>query len=588
MVGLLGMQRRLHAKSLIRPTMAFYTFLLALFVGLSVAGYTLEDDYTAGGNFFDMFTFFTGGDPTNGYVNYVDQSVASQNGYIDASSAQIYIGTDAVNVTNSAGRNSVRLTSNKSYSSGLVILDLDHMPGGICGTWPAFWMVGPNWPNAGEIDIIEGVNSQSSNAMTLHTGAGCSITNNDAFSGSIDTANCDVNAAGQNKNAGCSIGTSNAQSYGSGFNANNGGVYATNYDSSAISIYFFPRGSIPSDISSGSPNPSSWGKPLAQFQGGCDIASKINDQQIVFDLTFCGDWAGDVWSSDSTCSSKASTCNDYVQNNPAAFKDAYWSINSLKVYSAGSTTASNVASYSMASTSPSSVSVAAASSSASMWAASYSPSPSPTTFALSSKASAPIFPPSAPATSPSSVSVAAVSSSTSVWVASYNSSASPTTFVSSSKASAPVFPTGAPATPPYSIGNTTESPYLSGSSSSSVIVSALFPSGTNHASPPYPSGTGILSAPLSLSSTGLASSVPAALPPPTTLSAASAAPTAPSSPSESSAAVQPATSANTPPTQSYDWQTRSWTHDHHQHYTPVPQAVRRHLRGHKRHGGGLF
>ncbi|KAK1057884.1 hypothetical protein LTR74_013798 [Friedmanniomyces endolithicus] len=539
--------------------MAFYTFLLALVVGLSVAGYTLEDDYTAGGNFFDMFTFFTGGDPTNGYVNYVDQSVASQNGYIDASSAQIYIGTDAVNVTNSAGRNSVRLTSNKSYSSGLVILDLDHMPGGICGTWPAFWMVGPNWPSAGEIDIIEGVNSQSSNAMTLHTGPGCSITNNDAFSGSIDTANCDVNAAGQNKNAGCSIGTTDTQSYGSGFNANNGGVYATNYDSSAISIYFFPRGSIPSDISSGSPNPSNWGKPLAQFQGGCDIASKINDQQIVFDLTFCGDWAGDVWSSDSTCSSKASTCNDYVQNNPAAFKDAYC----------------------MASTSPSSVSVAAASSSASMWAASYSPSASPTTFAISSKASAPIFSTSTPATSPSSVSVAAVSSSTSVWTASYNTSASPTTLALSSKASAPIFPTGAPTTPPYSIGNTTNSPYLSGSSSG--IASPLFPSGIGHSSAPYPTGTGILSAPLSLSSTGLASSVPPTLPPPTSLSAASA---APSSPPESSAAIQPATSSDTPPTQSYDWQTRSWTHHH--HYTPVPQAVRRHLRGHKRHGGGLF
>ena len=22
-----------------------------------------------------------------------------------------------------------------------------------CGTWPAFWLVGPNWPNGGEIDV---------------------------------------------------------------------------------------------------------------------------------------------------------------------------------------------------------------------------------------------------------------------------------------------------------------------------------------------------------------------------------------------------------------------------------------------------
>lgn len=46
-----------------------------------------------------------------------------------------------------------------------------------------------------------------------------------------------------------------------------------------------------------------------------------------------GDWAGQVWSQDSTCSSKAATCQDYVQNNPSAFSQAYWTINSLKVYS---------------------------------------------------------------------------------------------------------------------------------------------------------------------------------------------------------------------------------------------------------------
>ena len=50
------------------------------------------------------------------------------------------------------GRPSVRITSNKVYQAGsLIILDADHMPGGICGTWPAFWLVGPNWPNEGEI-----------------------------------------------------------------------------------------------------------------------------------------------------------------------------------------------------------------------------------------------------------------------------------------------------------------------------------------------------------------------------------------------------------------------------------------------------
>ena len=55
------------------------------------------------------------------------------------------MGVDHTNVTPN-GRPSVRLTSKKSYDSGLVILDLAHMPVG-CGTWPAFWTVGPNWPD---------------------------------------------------------------------------------------------------------------------------------------------------------------------------------------------------------------------------------------------------------------------------------------------------------------------------------------------------------------------------------------------------------------------------------------------------------
>ena len=51
------------------------------------------------------------------------------------------------------GRPSVRITSQESYETGLIILDLGHMPGGICGTWPAFWTVGPDWPNGGEIGM---------------------------------------------------------------------------------------------------------------------------------------------------------------------------------------------------------------------------------------------------------------------------------------------------------------------------------------------------------------------------------------------------------------------------------------------------
>jgi hypothetical protein len=176
--------------------------------------------------------------------------------------------------------------------------------------------------------------------MTLHTGEGCSISRSSDMLGSVSTDNCDINAPGQGNNEGCQITTQDSRSYGKGFNDNNGGVYATEITSSFINIFFFPRGSIPSDISGASPDPSGWGKPMAVFKGDCDIAQTFKKMQIVFTNTFCGDWAGNVWDSGS-CASKADTCVDYVKNNPNDFEDAYWSVNSLKVYQHGEASASS-------------------------------------------------------------------------------------------------------------------------------------------------------------------------------------------------------------------------------------------------------
>lgn len=312
--------------------MSFSTLIFGLLAlaNFSIAGYVLQDNYTPN-NFFSMFDFFTAPDPTNGFVKYVDQATAQRSGLIKTAAGSVYMGVDSTNVT-PGGRPSVRITSKKSYNTGLIILDLAHMPASICGTWPAFWTVGPNWPQSGEIDIIEGVNEQQSNSMALHTGPGCGISNNGAFTGSIVYPSCDVAAGNQPANSGCSIHSSDTQTYGNGFNAVGGGVYITEWTNKYISIFHFPRNRIPADITQGRPNPAGWGKPLAQFQGGCNFEASFKNQQIVFDTTFCGDWAGNVWAG-SSCASKAPTCNAFVQNNPSAFRDSFWTVNSLKVYS---------------------------------------------------------------------------------------------------------------------------------------------------------------------------------------------------------------------------------------------------------------
>lgn len=178
-------------------------------------------------------------------------------------------------------------------------------------------MTGPNWPNSGEIDIIEGVNTASQDQMTMHTSAGCTLAGSDCQG-----------------NNGCPIKPDTANDYGTNFNNANGGVYAMEWTSGAINIWFFPRGSVPGDISGPNPNPSGWGAATASFVGGsgCDIDSHFMNNNIVFDTTFCGDWAGAVWGQDSTCSALAGTCQDYVQNHPEAFAESYWTVNSLKVY----------------------------------------------------------------------------------------------------------------------------------------------------------------------------------------------------------------------------------------------------------------
>lgn len=51
---------------------------------------------------------------------------------------------------------------------------------------------------------------------------------------------------------------SNINSQGDGFNAAGGGIYATEWTSNGISIWFFPRNGIPADLVSGTPSPTGW------------------------------------------------------------------------------------------------------------------------------------------------------------------------------------------------------------------------------------------------------------------------------------------------------------------------------------------
>ncbi|KAI5777677.1 concanavalin A-like lectin/glucanase domain-containing protein [Geopyxis carbonaria] len=301
--------------------------LLAAAGGANAAYTVLATNYSPS-NFFDYFAFYTGADPTNGFVQYIGRDSAVNQGIISQGNTA-YIGVDKTNVANN-GRQSVRLESKARYTRGLYVLDLAHMPTG-CGTWPAFWTLGDNWPNNGEIDVIEGVHEQIGNNVALHTSDGCTVSGS-GQTGQVLTTNCYVSAPNQSSNQGCASHDNRANSYGGAFNSNGGGVYAMEWNSDFIKVWFFPRGSIPADALAGNPEPANWGTPVAMYQGSCNINSKFNAHRIIFNITFCGDWAGSVWGS-SGCQSRAATCNEYVAANPGAFSEAYFRVNSLKVWS---------------------------------------------------------------------------------------------------------------------------------------------------------------------------------------------------------------------------------------------------------------
>jgi hypothetical protein len=317
--------------------------------------YALDTTYE-GQSFFDGFNFYDSADPTHGYVTYVSRSDAESDHLIsygagqpakmsvDASTSltppadsSVYYGINGI------GRKSVRIESQKRWTHGLIIADISHMPSSSdagCGTWPAFWTLGSGpWPYNGEVDILEGANDQSKNFASGHTGSAdqtrqCTVTNNGG-DGDLIYNNCNLYTTDPFGNptnpTGCKVEDEDDKSYGISFNGNDGGVYAMEWTSAAIKVYFFPRGSIPSDISAGTPDPKKW-TPFAVFGTPCDIDSNYNDMQIIFDTTFCGDFGDATWA--TTCAAKTgfSTCAAYVASKPRDFAEAYWEVESLNVY----------------------------------------------------------------------------------------------------------------------------------------------------------------------------------------------------------------------------------------------------------------
>ncbi|WVR05808.1 hypothetical protein IAU60_002833 [Kwoniella sp. DSM 27419] len=308
----------------------------------------LKVEEYSGSNFFDEsnWNFWSWDDPTHGTVQYLDREDAWNSGLISINGAgNAIMAVDTTEVVQ-GGRKSIRIHGNQIFTGGLVLMDAVHMPTG-CGVWPAFWSNSvDNWPNGGEIDILEGVNDFTDNQVSLHTRVGCSLpsdTNSNQVgaltTGNFNSYDCSSYNTG---NQGCGVRDEVTQNaYGASFNANKGGVYAMRWTKAGITVWFFPRNAIPADITNETPDPSIWGTPMANFPGtDCDPYSYFYDHFSIFDTTLCGDWSGNVWNQagyagqDQSCADKTgyATCSDYVLNKGSAFTEATWEISYVKYF----------------------------------------------------------------------------------------------------------------------------------------------------------------------------------------------------------------------------------------------------------------
>ncbi|KAF4457010.1 hypothetical protein F53441_1025 [Fusarium austroafricanum] len=289
-----------------------------------------------GDSLISGFEWFNGIDPSHGFVQYQDLAGAEAYGLysVDPFSGTVRLRPDSDRkVALNTGRPSVRLESKESFQYGLFIADFQHMPISQCGTWPAFWTYGANWPMKGEVDILEGANLAYTNIMSAHTADGCMLDPADSnlFSGERLSLDCAVGT----DNVGCGFTSPNSDtsSYGDGFNAVGGGVYAMEWDSEYISIWHFPRGAIPADIEGKRPDPSKWGLPQSLFGGSkCNVDEYFNDMRIVLNINFCGDYGEGTWTDSATCRALAPTCREYVAQNPRDFQDAYFDVSYIDVY----------------------------------------------------------------------------------------------------------------------------------------------------------------------------------------------------------------------------------------------------------------
>jgi len=311
---------------------SFLALVLALPSVVIAVQYNLVKEY-AGTNFFDNWNFYGNFDNlTNGDAIFVTASQAASDrlAFVNAAGNAIMKVDNTTVVPFNDKRNTIRISTKDRFAVGSVwIADMVHVPFG-CSVWPAFWSQAPNWPKGGEIDTFEGVNMVKNSQSSLHTEPGCKVVNAVQTSTLVKSTDCSFNTNG---NEGCVTDVPDPNSYGAAFAAAGGGVFVTEFANTGISIWFFSRSNVPSSLqgNASSVDTSALGNPVANFPPtGCNIDRFFQPQNLIFDITLCGDLAGNKEVFSETCSG---ICyNDFVIGSPSNYDNAYFEVRSVRVF----------------------------------------------------------------------------------------------------------------------------------------------------------------------------------------------------------------------------------------------------------------
>ncbi|KAK7435774.1 hypothetical protein VKT23_011621 [Stygiomarasmius scandens] len=321
-----------------------YLALVALSTVVTAQQYHLSMDFS-GQNFFQGFKYNESAIDFNnfGNVHFLGQSQAVNSNltFVDSNGHAIIKVDNTTNGQNDPtfGRDTVYLMSNDLMTIGsLLVFDAIHIPVG-CSVWPALFTQGQQWPQQGEIDIVENVNLATKNQYSLHSGATsgtCMAAQTSNQTGTTTNNNCTV-VPELDQNTGCVTQDSSDNSFGQGFADNGGGVYAALWDENGVAMWFFERSQVPDNIGS-DPNPSSWSTPAAFYPAsGCNPSTVFGPQIITLYIDICGAFAGNDQVFSSTCSSVAPNCSAMVPD-PSNYNEAYWEINYLRVFTTNSST----------------------------------------------------------------------------------------------------------------------------------------------------------------------------------------------------------------------------------------------------------